>query len=176
MYWGLTAPQQPGSYQGGEMMMKSVIWWRKPEYPEETTDLRQDRQTEHIWYLNLPTLTNMLFDLLVQGTCWWFRTGNHSPSIRHRLALQDRSNEVRRGQTGSEVGVKDWRLGSLSCNWSVAFTWPRKNLHIARQYEFPTWVNPGPRKDREGNNININIINKHHNGHGIKQTISLLNW
>ena len=23
------------------MMMKSVIWWRKPEYPEETTDLWQ---------------------------------------------------------------------------------------------------------------------------------------
>ena len=23
------------------MMMKSVIGWRKPEYPEETTDLRQ---------------------------------------------------------------------------------------------------------------------------------------
>ena len=41
-YWGLTPRQQPGSYQGGEMMMmKSVIWWRKPEYPEETTDLRQ---------------------------------------------------------------------------------------------------------------------------------------
>ena len=30
------------SYQGGEMtMMKSVFQWRKPEYPEETTDLRQ---------------------------------------------------------------------------------------------------------------------------------------
>ena len=40
-YWGLTPQQQPGSYQGGEMMMKSVLWWRKPEYPEETTDLRQ---------------------------------------------------------------------------------------------------------------------------------------
>ena len=40
-YWVLTPQQQPGSYQGGEMMMmKSVIWWRKPEYPEETTDLR----------------------------------------------------------------------------------------------------------------------------------------
>ena len=40
--WGLTPQQQPGSYQGGEMMMmKSVIWWRKPEYPEETTYLRQ---------------------------------------------------------------------------------------------------------------------------------------
>ena len=39
--WGLTPQQQPGSYQGGEMMMKSVLWWRKPEYPEETTDLRQ---------------------------------------------------------------------------------------------------------------------------------------
>ena len=42
VYWGLTPQQQPGSYQGGEMMMmKSVIWWKKPEYPEETTDLRQ---------------------------------------------------------------------------------------------------------------------------------------
>ena len=42
MYWGVTPQQQPGSYQGGEMMMmKSVFWWRKPEYPEETTDLRQ---------------------------------------------------------------------------------------------------------------------------------------
>ena len=42
VYWGITPPQQPGAYQGGElMMMKSVIWWRKPEYPEETTDLRQ---------------------------------------------------------------------------------------------------------------------------------------
>ena len=42
VYWGLTPQQQPGSYQGGEMMMmKSVFWWRKPEYPEETTDLQQ---------------------------------------------------------------------------------------------------------------------------------------
>ena len=40
--WGLTPQQQPGSSQGGEMMMmKSVFWWRKPEYAEETTDLRQ---------------------------------------------------------------------------------------------------------------------------------------
>ena len=23
------------------MMTKSLFWWRKPEYPEETTDLRQ---------------------------------------------------------------------------------------------------------------------------------------
>ena len=36
VYWGLTPQQQPGSYQGGEMM-KSVFWW-KPEY---STDLQQ---------------------------------------------------------------------------------------------------------------------------------------
>ena len=42
VYWGLPTQLQPGSSQGGEMMMKkSVFWWRKPEYPEETTDLRQ---------------------------------------------------------------------------------------------------------------------------------------
>ena len=40
VYWGLTHQQQPGSYQGSEMMTL-VFWWRKPEYPEETTDLRQ---------------------------------------------------------------------------------------------------------------------------------------
>ena len=47
---GLTPQQQPGSYQGGEMMMKSVFWWRKPEHPEETTDLRQvtDETFSHI--------------------------------------------------------------------------------------------------------------------------------
>ena len=41
VYWGLTPQQQPGSYQGGEMMRtkKSVFWWRKPEYPVETTNL-----------------------------------------------------------------------------------------------------------------------------------------
>ena len=33
VYWGLTPQQQPGSYQGGEMM-KSVFWWRKPGYQE----------------------------------------------------------------------------------------------------------------------------------------------
>ena len=36
------------------MMMKSVIWWRKPEYPEETTDLRQVVHT----YASLKTKFN----------------------------------------------------------------------------------------------------------------------
>ena len=53
---GLTPQQQPGSYQGGEMMMKSVFWWRKPEHPEETTDLRQvtDETVSHIRPLPSP--------------------------------------------------------------------------------------------------------------------------
>ena len=55
VYWGLTPQQQPGSYQGGEMMMKTVLWWRKPEYPEETTDLRQvTGETFHIRPLPSP--------------------------------------------------------------------------------------------------------------------------
>ena len=36
---GFNASATAGSYQGGEMIMKSVFWWRKPEYPEEITDL-----------------------------------------------------------------------------------------------------------------------------------------
>ena len=33
------------------MMMKSVFWWRKPEYPEETTDLRQVTDAT-CWYVD----------------------------------------------------------------------------------------------------------------------------
>ena len=59
VYWGLTPQQQPGSYQGGEMMMmKSVFWWRKPEYPEETTDLRQVTD-ETIFQLSFPKSTRV---------------------------------------------------------------------------------------------------------------------
>ena len=38
------------------MMMKSVLWWRKPEYPEETTDLWQvtDETCSHIRPLPSP--------------------------------------------------------------------------------------------------------------------------
>ena len=56
-YWGLMPQQQPGSYQGSEMMMmKSVFWWRKWEYPEETTELRQvtDETFSHIQPLPSP--------------------------------------------------------------------------------------------------------------------------
>ena len=48
VYWGLTPQQQPGSYQGGEMKMKSVFWWRELEYSEETTDLRQVTVGEYV--------------------------------------------------------------------------------------------------------------------------------
>ena len=66
VYWGVTPQQQPGAYQGGEMMMmKSVIWWRKPEYPEETTDLRNtaiQQGTRHVGHVRL-SFTHILFDL-----------------------------------------------------------------------------------------------------------------
>ena len=36
------------------MMMKSVFWWRKPEHPEETTDLRQVTDLGmHVIYVNI---------------------------------------------------------------------------------------------------------------------------
>ena len=39
------------------MMMKPVFWWRKPEYPEETTDLRQvTDETFHTYGLCLLSL------------------------------------------------------------------------------------------------------------------------
>ena len=31
------------------MMMKSVFWWRKPEYPEETTDLRHQNECKSLF-------------------------------------------------------------------------------------------------------------------------------
>ena len=38
------------------MMMKSVFWWRKPEYPEETTDLQQVTDETFHTYAPLSTL------------------------------------------------------------------------------------------------------------------------
>ena len=50
-YWGLTPRQQPGSYQDAELV---EFWWRKPEYPEEPTDLRQvTNETFHTYGLCL---------------------------------------------------------------------------------------------------------------------------
>ena len=39
---GLTPQQKPGAYRGRKMMMKCEChWWRKPEYPEETTGIQR---------------------------------------------------------------------------------------------------------------------------------------
>ena len=48
---GVTHQQQPGSYQGVEMMMmmmmKAFFWWRKAEYPEEASDLYLFLRSSH---------------------------------------------------------------------------------------------------------------------------------
>ena len=66
VYWGLTPQQQPESYRGSDddddgdddddddndmMMMKCQFhWWRNPEHPEETTNLRQETdKLSHIY-------------------------------------------------------------------------------------------------------------------------------
>ena len=69
VYWGLTPQQQPGSYQGGEMMMmmNPVFWWRKPEYPEETTDLglgsRVDIEYEVRWPYIMVVVKDSMMDV-----------------------------------------------------------------------------------------------------------------
>ena len=82
---GLTPQQQPGSYQGGEMMMmmKPVFWWRKPEYPEETTDLglgpRVDIEYEVRWPYIMVVVKDSIMAVQYHGrkvqydgcTVWW---------------------------------------------------------------------------------------------------------
>ena len=56
---------------GGEMMMmKSVFWWRKPEYTEDTTDLRQ--VTDETYYKLFPPFVYFPFTtstfIVRQGT------------------------------------------------------------------------------------------------------------
>ena len=60
------------------MMMKSVFWWRKPEYPEETTDLRQSG----IYHIRQGQLClRLLFSSLKQII-------NHHVVINHKLNSQ----------------------------------------------------------------------------------------
>ena len=51
-------------------MMKSVIWWRKPEYPEETTDLRQVTDENPINSFNSFPRTRKLFVLFGNILHW----------------------------------------------------------------------------------------------------------
>ena len=48
------------------MMMKSVIWWRKLEYPEETTDLRQVTDETEVYRSNsLKLYTKIRYGLVI---------------------------------------------------------------------------------------------------------------
>ena len=66
------------------MMMKSVFWWRKPKYPEETTDLRQvTDETFHTyssvhWGLTPPQQPGsyqgsemMMMMMMMKSVIWW---------------------------------------------------------------------------------------------------------
>ena len=51
------------------MMMKSVFWWRKPEYPEETTGLQQvtDETFQLMWECTADSdaISNLLSEALL---------------------------------------------------------------------------------------------------------------
>ena len=93
---GLTPQQQPGSYQGGEMMMKSVFWWRKPEHPEETTDLRQVTDETEVNIANTAAIMDMIRAPLSRQTCCT-STGNCSiniESINSKLSRHKAKNII----------------------------------------------------------------------------------
>ena len=52
------------------MMMKSVFWWRKPEYPEETTDLHI-----HI-HIHIPTYISLQLQCSDEERVGWVNTHN----------------------------------------------------------------------------------------------------
>ena len=103
VYWGLPPQQQPGPYQGGEMM-KSVFWWRKPEYPEETTDLRQVTDETFHTYGLCP----------VRGLNLGRREGQGLQGIQEGARTDGRRDMSRGGKVGwGGGGQPGFRGGSL---------------------------------------------------------------
>ena len=72
------------------MMMKSVFWWRKPEYPEETTDLRLQESVGGVWNVSAYSLgnhgkilTSLYFRLQESQACSTFRDAEYNILVFH---------------------------------------------------------------------------------------------
>ena len=86
------------------MMMKSVIWWRKPEYPEETTDLRQvTDETFHTYGLCPVRGLNLGRS---GGTEREVDTERETGTERERQRLAERERERRERLTERERGER----------------------------------------------------------------------
>ena len=67
------------------MMMKSVFWWRKPEYPEETTDLRQ--VTVENFHFSISRLAWMIEDLSILISCIFMSVSDNSATNSAALVI-----------------------------------------------------------------------------------------
>ena len=67
------------------MMMKSVFWWRKPEYPEETTDLRQ--VTVENFHFLISRLAWMIEDLSILISCIIMSVSDNSATNSAALGI-----------------------------------------------------------------------------------------
>ena len=95
------------------MMMKSVIWWRKPEYPEETTDLRQvTDETVHTYGL-FPVRG---LNLGRSGVKQTELRRDESDALAHRATAVNNSAYYSHGSEGMKSFLVEtrWPLGTVT--------------------------------------------------------------
>ena len=139
-YCGLTPQQQPGSYQGGEMMMKSVFWWRKPEYPEETTDCVSWSDCHGVTKLNW--LGNQHDKFTYYHSC-------HVHLLRGPLRVTSVGSCLNAMPSGSTGGTsRSWQVINLTFaeraqTWQLLFPWASQLLFFTGKDLVTKWQNKG---------------------------------
>ena len=106
-------------------MMKSVFWWRKPEYPDETTDLQQvtaimfdiisvlSRKTERIQRRRLPLMPKQLS--FVERISLYIRnTALHLYRMSCCWSLLSYRNQENGPSSGSTAGAPALVLASIT--------------------------------------------------------------
>ena len=144
-YWGLTPQQQQyqGSYQGGEMMMKSVFWWRKPEYPEETTDLCLSWSDCH-GVTKFNWLGNQYNKFTYYHSC-------HVHLLRGPLRVTSVGSCLNAMPSGSTGGTsRSWQVGLINVTfaeraqtWQLLFPWASQRLFFTGKDLVIKWQNKG---------------------------------
>ena len=139
-YWGLTPQQQPGSYQGGEMMMKSVFWWRKPEYPEETTDRLSWSDCHGVTKFNW--LGNQHDKFTYYHSC-------HVHLLRGPLRVTSIGSCLNAMPSGSTGGTsRSWQVINIpfaerAQTWQLLFPWASQLLFFTGKDLVTKWQNKG---------------------------------
>ena len=123
------------------MMMKSVFWWRKPEYPEETTDLRQVTDGFHFVDLQiLDWICPQAFSSVWNMPGLWKRCFTLYRRNCFNAELKEVAHQIEKSNTMTAMTVPSFTftLRSLDGHWHLQGQGHLKGQKLSVNYK--NWI------------------------------------